>query len=80
MSEKKHADIEKLSFEQGLKELEEIVRKLESGGQELEKSIEYYARGSELKNHCEKKLSEAKLKVEKIVSGAGGKISTEKIS
>jgi exodeoxyribonuclease VII small subunit len=64
-------DIETLSFEHAMKELEEIVRRLESGAQELEQSIKDYARGSALKAHCEKKLAEAKLKVDKIVSGKG---------
>ncbi len=69
MAENKFPDIEKMSFEQALKELEGIVRKLETGQQELEKSIEEYERGAALKSYCEKKLHEAKLKVEKIVKG-----------
>lgn len=77
MSKKDNKDIEKLSFEDALKELEEIVRKLEAGGQSLDSSIEDYSRGNALKAHCEKKLAEAKLKVEKIVSAEGGKAKTE---
>ena len=77
MTKKNNKDIEKLSFEESLKELEEIVRKLESGGENLETSITDYGRGNALKAHCEKKLAEAKLKVEKIVSAEGGKAKTE---
>ena len=69
-------DIEKLSFEEAVKELEGIVRRLESGGENLEKSIEDYTRGNELKKHCEAKLADAKLKVEKIISSKDGKIKT----
>jgi len=67
-----------MSFEESLSELEEIVRRLEEGGSNnLDKAIEDYTRGTELRKHAEKKLAEAKLKVEKIVSSANGKQTTE---
>ena len=65
-------DIAGLSFEQALAELEQIVAKLESGQAPLEQSIELYERGARLKAHCEKRLEAARLRVEKIVVGAGG--------
>lgn len=65
------------SFEESLKELEQIVRRMESGGQDLDRSIADYERGMALKALCEKRLNEAKLKVEKIVKGADGKVKTE---
>ena len=52
-------EISKLSFEKAMEELSEIVDNLESGNIDLEKSIEYYTRGSHLKSHCQKKLDEA---------------------
>jgi len=61
-----------LSFEQALAELESIVSKLESGQAPLEESLNLYARGAELKTHCETKLAAARLRVEKIVVGSGG--------
>jgi exodeoxyribonuclease VII small subunit len=61
-----------MSFEQALAELERIVGQLESGQAPLEQSIAMYERGAELKVHCEKKLEAARLRVEKIVVGAGG--------
>jgi exodeoxyribonuclease VII small subunit len=66
------ADIDGLSFEQALAELERIVAQLESGQAPLEQSIELYERGARLKLHCEKRLEAARLRVEKIVVGAGG--------
>jgi len=66
------ADIAGMSFEQALAELEKIVAELESGQAPLERSIEVYERGAALKAHCEKKLEAARLRVEKIVVGAGG--------
>ena len=69
--------IEKMSFEEALKELEDIVRRLEGGDVELEKSIEIYERGSKLKAHCEARLKAAELKIEQIVQGPDGKPATE---
>jgi len=72
MAEKIPADIKKLSFEAALEELESIVNELEAGEVDLEKSIQVYERGTALKAHCEAKLREAELKVEKITLGADG--------
>lgn len=66
-----------LSFEQSLGELESIVRKLENGDSDLESSIKDYEKGNELLKHCEKRLNDAKLKVEKIVKDKNGEIKTE---
>ncbi len=60
------SDIKSLSFEQALKELELIVNQLEKGQVELEKAIANYARGAALREHCEAKLAEAKLKIEQL--------------
>lgn len=67
-----HDDIAAMSFEQALRELEGIVADLESGQAELERSIDLYERGSRLKQHCEARLRQAQLRVEKIVVGPGG--------
>lgn len=70
------SDISNLSFEAAMKELEAIVRALESGSSDLDKAIADYARGNALKEHCLTKLSEAKLKVEQIQMKADGSIAT----
>lgn len=59
-------DISAMPFEQALKELETIVSKLEQGSVDLEQSIQIYERGEALKKHCEKLLSQAEKKIEKI--------------
>lgn len=69
-------DIKSLSFEVALKELEGIVEKLERGEAPLEESIAIYERGAALKAHCESKLKDAQLKVEKIVIDASGQAGT----
>ena len=80
MAGKSEPAIDKMSFEDALKELEDIVRRLESGDVELEKSIEIYERGAKLKAHCEARLKAAELKIEQIVQGADGKPKTEAAS
>lgn len=67
-----HKDIEKMSFEEALAQLEKIVGQLESGEAPLEKSIELYERGTALKAHCEARLKLAEAKVEKITLSANG--------
>jgi len=71
------AEIASLSFEQALAELEQIVARLESGQAPLEDSIQLYERGAALKTHCEQRLEAARLRVEKIVVGAGGQPGIE---
>ena len=66
-----------MSFEEALAELETIVEKLERGDALLDESISIYQRGAELKAHCEGKLKNAQLKVEKIVLDGQAKASTE---
>lgn len=66
------ADIQTMTFEQALAELEQIVARLESGQAPLEDSIRMYERGAALKAHCETRLEAARLRVEKIVMGADG--------
>ena len=66
------SEIAAMSFEAEMAELEKVVRDLESGNVELEKSIALYEKGAALKAHCEKKLREAEERVEKITLGEGG--------
>ncbi|MGH6889125.1 MAG: exodeoxyribonuclease VII small subunit [Rhizomicrobium sp.] len=65
-------NVESLSFEAALQELETIVARLEQGEVDLEESIHLYERGQALKAHCEKKLKAAESRLEKIVTGAKG--------
>ena len=71
------AAIKDMNFEDALRELESIVEKLERGDAPLEESITIYQRGAKLKAHCEGKLKDAQLKVEKIVLDAKGAANTE---
>ncbi len=68
--------ISEMSFEDALTELEGIVGQLERGDAPLEKSITIYERGAKLKAHCEGKLKDAQMKVDKIVLDGQGGAST----
>jgi exodeoxyribonuclease VII small subunit len=67
------SDIAALPFEVALKELEQIVDKLEKGTVELEESIAIYARGAALKSHCNALLKTAEERIEKITLSADGR-------
>ncbi len=64
--------IDELTFEEALAALEQVVGQLEGGQVPLEQSIALYERGDALKKHCDAKLGDAELKVEKIVAGDDG--------
>lgn len=64
----KEKEISSMPFEESLKELEQIVHKIDSGQETLESAIISFERGAKLKEHCQKKLDEAKMKIEKIVN------------
>ncbi|WP_332065900.1 exodeoxyribonuclease VII small subunit [Bartonella sp. CB189] len=68
----KQHDVEALSFEEALKQLELIVENLERGDVLLEKSIDLYERGEALKRHCDKLLKAAEIKIEKIKISENG--------
>lgn len=74
----RNADIGALTFEQAIEQLERIVGDLERGDVPLDKSIEIYERGEALKRHCERLLSAAESRIEKIrLDRAGGPAGTE---
>ena len=66
-----------MSFEAAMAELERLVGQLERGQLDLEASIKAFERGTALRQHCEQKLSEARLRVEKIAFDGGGEAKLE---
>jgi exodeoxyribonuclease VII small subunit len=71
--ERPHADVDRLSFERAIEELETIVKRLEDGKVPLEESVSIYERGEVLKRRCEHLLRQAEARVEKIALDASGK-------
>jgi exodeoxyribonuclease VII small subunit len=66
------AAVEEMDFETALKELEEIVAKLEAGKVDLNSSIAIYERGELLKSRCEQLLRDAEARIEKITLARDG--------
>ncbi|MHA1157750.1 MAG: exodeoxyribonuclease VII small subunit [Alphaproteobacteria bacterium] len=73
MTEAKPTPVAELSFEDALKELEQIVSDLERGEVALAESVTIYERGAALKAHCDALLRQAEARVEKIRLAEDGK-------
>jgi exodeoxyribonuclease VII small subunit len=61
-------NIEELTFEEALAELETIVAKLESGELTLEDSLALYERGQQVANRCNSQLENASLRIEQLTA------------
>jgi exodeoxyribonuclease VII small subunit len=67
MAEKKHKDdVSKLNFEDSIKQLKEIVERIELGEIPLQDSLEKYEKGMTLIKHCRTILQQAEERIEKI--------------
>ena len=62
----------KLSFEQAMQRLDEIVRQLERGDVPLDASLALFEEGSALIAQCSKQLDEAEQKVVMLKKGPDG--------
>ena len=71
------SELSKLSFEDAMAELEKIVRLLEDGKIKLEEAVHAYERGAALKAHCEGRLREAHLKIDRITLQPDGSARIE---
>ena len=68
-------DPDTLSFEDALRALEQIVRRLESGDVPLDESISLYARGEELRKRCTERLQAAEARIQKLTVDASGGVT-----
>jgi exodeoxyribonuclease VII small subunit len=73
MAENTNTDVNGLSFERAIEELESIVKRLEEGKVPLEESVAIYERGEALKRRCEELLKQAEARVEKVTLDSSGK-------
>jgi exodeoxyribonuclease VII small subunit len=73
MADQNPAPVADMTFEAALKELEQIVSRLERGEVPLAESIVIYERGDALRKHCDALLKQAEARVEKIRVGADGR-------
>jgi exodeoxyribonuclease VII small subunit len=66
-------DIGAMNFEEALRALEDVVRRLEAGDVPLDESIDLYERGEQLRRHCQQRLDAAEARIERIVQGPDGR-------
>ena len=62
----------KMSFEQQLERLEEIVAVLEAGDASLSDSLKLFEEGTKLIGACTKQLDQAEQQIVKLMKGADG--------
>lgn len=68
---------DKLNFEETMKQLEEVVQKLENGELNLDESIKEFERGMELSKSASKYLEEAEKKITILVKDKDGELTEE---
>ncbi|HEX5640526.1 MAG TPA: exodeoxyribonuclease VII small subunit [Burkholderiaceae bacterium] len=66
MIKKAAAPVDSLSFEQAMDELDQLVRKMESGELALDESIAAYRRGAELARYCQGRLANAEQEIKQL--------------
>ena len=70
-------NIDELTFEQGIKKLENILSKLESEDTPLDQMISLYEEANRLTVICKKKLDDADQRMVKLVKNENGELSEE---
>jgi exodeoxyribonuclease VII small subunit len=65
-------EVQKMSFEESMNALEALVKELEAGGIDLDRSIEIYERAVILRNHCREILDDSERRIQKIMETANG--------
>ena len=69
--------MEKLTFEESIKELEQLVKDLEGTELTLDESIEKVEKGMKLSKHCSKLLESAEKKITLLIEKEDGSVETE---
>lgn len=64
-------DVQSMSFEESMRELESLVQKLEAGGTDLDESIGIYERAVALRNRCKEILDQSERRIKKIMESSG---------
>ena len=67
-------EMEKMSFEESMKALEDLVRELENGGIDLDRSLEIYEKAVILRNRCQTILDDSERRIQKIMETANGTV------
>ncbi|MGQ9500706.1 MAG: exodeoxyribonuclease VII small subunit [Anaerolineae bacterium] len=64
------SEVEHLTFEQALAELEQLVQEMETGNPELERALQLFERGMQLVRYCNEQLDAAELRVRQLAPDA----------
>ena len=67
----------KKTFEQSMKQLEQIVQELESGDLPLEKAIKKFEEGIQLSKYCSQELDKTEKKISILLEDSAGNISEQ---
>jgi exodeoxyribonuclease VII small subunit len=72
--------IDALTFDAAMAELQSVVSRLEAGNLPLEESIDLYEQGVHLHERCSRLLSEAELRLQRLIEGPGSRLRTLDLS
>lgn len=70
--------MENLSYEESIKELEQVVKSLEGNELTLDESIEKFEKGIKLSKHCSELLEGAEKKITLLLEKEDGTVETQK--
>ncbi len=70
-------EVGKMSFEDAITKLEELVKKLEEGNLDLDKSIDIYNEAILLRKRCRTILDSNERKVQKLMESADGVVKED---
>ena len=62
----------KMTFEESMQRLEQIVRTMERGDAQLDESLKLFQEGTELVRNCAKLLDEAQMQIKKVMTASDG--------
>jgi exodeoxyribonuclease VII small subunit len=68
-----------LPFEEAIKRLESIVSSMESEDLPLETLLSRYEEGSRIAQHCQKKLSQAEVRIQELEKNSSGQASLKPV-
>lgn len=71
---KENIGMAKKTFEQSMKQLEQIVQELESGDLPLEQALKKFEEGMELSRFCSQKLDETERRITQLMQNSSGRI------
>ena len=80
MTDAPEVPVDELAFDDALAELQRTVAELEAGGQPLERALALHERGAALIERCDRLLGDAQLRLEQLVTKAGGSLEVRPVT